>query len=346
MVKKFAQDIEEQMTSLDPAEVTFTAAPAVREEWFMTKNEDQMTEEELTELAKSLGIEDPKEDWTPEQTAKIQKSLEDPASPVSRGILSIIRKAFGQAPPAPGAPPGGPPAPGVPEDPNKPKPNPFAPPEPGGLDKSVSQSVTMAAKFLAPVMMSLPPEIQKFFGAAAPAPEVPMAPMMKSELADLLKSEAPELITEITAPIQKSLDETIALVTVMKAERDLNEMIAVAKSMGAPEPEAYAAVLQVMKNNSTEEGFKAFQESQKAMFEQAKSSDAFKQISGGSIGSGDGSATGKLLALADEVVAKSNSDKPLDVQKAEALTIAIEQNPDLARQYEAEQRQAMKNTGG
>jgi len=294
---KDSEQTDIQITDLDPGEVSLTKRPAVREKTLMVKSE-VLNEQQLAELAKSLNIK--VEELTPESIRKAEEEIK-------KGILPFQQ------------PPQQPPQ----QEDQKPK----LPPMPE-LDKSVSQYVALAAKTLAPVMSSLPEEIQKYFGSALASPMLSKAEA-QAEQAEIIKSMLPGVVNEITRPLSDKIGTLEATVGELTRAAELSAMREVAKSI-SPDVEGTAAFLVDLKKAVSQEKFDAFVEQQKRLYAAAAASDAFKQLSKSSQ---DESPVAKIDRLAQEIIAKS--ENPGDpVVRARALEQVLRANPELAREYE------------
>jgi hypothetical protein len=339
---------------LDPAEVTFTFAPAVREKVLMTKSISQiLSEDELTELAKSLGIEEVTK-IPAEEIAKCETKKQD------------ILKGLFDDPAA--QPPGGPPAPKKdPAPAPAPAPDPAGAPPAGGPPASASNVIFSVAKMLAPVMNSLPLEVQKFFQSAAgggpaaapPAPGGPPAPapaapapapaaaggIMKSEEAvEIFKSAFPgvaEFIAEeATKPLLEKLEKAEKQIEVLEASSGSAELMEIAKSISA-QPEQEVASLQVLKKSMDAETFKGYVESRRTQFNAANDSAAFRQLSKSEGATGNVTAEAQITAKAAELRKSDPSlDGPASIRKA------MEENVELAKAYQKDMAARAAVTSG
>lgn len=306
--------VDEEIVSLNPGEVSLTLRPAVRENVLMAKSEI-MTEEQLKDLAKSLGVESP-EKLTEEQIKKAEEEIE-----AQKHMPGDMGGGMGG-----GTPPGG----GGTPNPFEKKP-PQDPNPPAFLDKSVSQYVTMAAKMLAPVMPSLPMEVQKFFSGGAAGSATPgQEPVMKSEeQVELFKSVFPNVEAAIRQPLDTEIAELRKSVEALQTDAETRELIEVAKSVSAADPTETAKRLLAIRKSLSKEEYDAYIKEQQSLFGLVQKSPAFAQISK-SNGS-EATAEVQILAKATELISKSE-DKDL----AKAVETVMNTNPELASQYQSE----------
>lgn len=205
------------------------------------------------------------------------------------------------------------------------------------------KAVQLAARMLGPYMDQMPTSVQKFFSSVSQADQKKPDKASQDEeygeygqvkkSIELLKSTFPDLVQELTKPLQEQLSQAQSRLASLEEEREASKMRELAKSMPG-DLETTTKRLVMLKKSLPEEEFQAFVKDQVALGETIRKSEAFKQIS--SSGEGPVDVTSKVEALAREVVAKSTSNPTDPVALAKAIEFVLDQNPDLKRQYYVE----------
>lgn len=157
----------------------------------------------------------------------------------------------------------------------------------------------------------------------------------KSQLEELAKS-IPGLRDLIESPLKALIAKSDERLQDLEDERDLSSAVEIAKSMPGDTLVVAKRLIQLKKAMDTKE-YDDYVEEQKGIKVQLSKSATFSQMGSGRSTEG-ATAESKLLALADQVIAKSGQTSK--TAKADALALVMEQNTDLANQYNREMEKA------
>ena len=157
----------------------------------------------------------------------------------------------------------------------------------------------------------------------------------KSQLEELAKS-IPGLRDLIESPLKAEIAKSNERLQGLEDERDLTAAVEIAKSMPGDTLVVAKRLIQLKKSMDSGE-YQDYIEEQKGIKVQLSKSATFSQMGSGRSTEGT-TAESKIMALADQVIAKSgNTDKSA---KGDAIALVMEQNPDLANQYNREMEKA------
>jgi hypothetical protein len=167
-----------------------------------------------------------------------------------------------------------------------------------------------------------------------------------TQIAELQKAAAPQpteedVLKSLPEPVRKRIEETEArakaaedAISKIRAEAELGEAVAKAKSLSLPEPEKMGPLLlRVAKGMTTAEDASTLEAVFKGIVEQGSQAALFKSL--GSSAAVDGDPESLLKAKADEIQ-KANTGMTFE----QAYAKAVDSNPALYNAYVAKRRAA------
>ncbi len=321
MSKKVQQ---KEIQDLSPKEVSLTVAPQVREEFLLMKSQTmELTRTEVVELAKSEGVT--VEDLTDEVIAKaegnkakekeeLKKKTDEELTPEDRKRLANLNK----------------------QDPEEEEEEEDMKKSQEELKKARISVMKTAASILgvkpSVIKKAVEDELKK--GVHKPGEEEDDE-IKKSQLEELAKS-IPGLRDLIESPLKAEITKSNERLQGLEDERDLTAAVEIAKSMPGDTLVVAKRLIQLKKSMDSGE-YQDYIEEQKGIKVQLSKSATFSQMGSGRSTEGT-TAESKIMALADQVIAKSGNTSK--TAKGDAISLVMEQNPDLANQYNREMEKA------
>ena len=319
---------QKEIRDLSPKEVSLTVAPQVQEEFLLMKSHTmELTRTEVVELAKSEGVM--VEDLTDEIIAKaetgkakekeeLKKKSDEELSPEDKKRLENLNK----------------------QEPNEDEEEDDDEEEMKKSQEQLRKARISVMKTAASILGVKPSVIKKAVedelkkGVHKPGDEEDDE-IKKSQLEELAKS-IPGLRDLIENPLKAEIEKSNKRLQGLEDERDLTSAVEIAKSMPGDTLVVANRLITLKKAMSVKE-YDDYVEEQKGLKIQLSKSEVFKQMgSGRSVGGA--TAESKLQALADQVISKSGVTKKSE--KADALALVMEQNPELTNEYNSDMEKA------
>ena len=319
---------QKEIRDLSPKEVSLTVAPQVQEEFLLMKSHTmELTRTEVVDLAKSEGVM--VEDLTDEIIAKaetgkakekeeLKKKSDEELSPEDKKRLENLNK----------------------QEPNEDEEEDDDEEEMKKSQEQLRKARISVMKTAASILGVKPSVIKKAVedelkkGVHKPGDEEDDE-IKKSQLEELAKS-IPGLRDLIENPLKAEIEKSNKRLQGLEDERDLTSAVEIAKSMPGDTLVVANRLITLKKAMSVKE-YDDYVEEQKGLKIQLSKSEVFKQMgSGRSVGGA--TAESKLQALADQVISKSGVTKKSE--KADALALVMEQNPELTNEYNSDMEKA------
>ncbi|MCH8825517.1 MAG: hypothetical protein IIB16_01055, partial [Chloroflexi bacterium] len=316
-VKKGRDEDNEEIFDLRTAEVTLTGAPAVREDFLMTKAEVTLNDLELHGLASKLGVDGieaiPEVEIRKAITLKVEEENEedkkkglhdDEEDPDKKGKVppQFMKKAEDE------------------ED------------EEEDEDKPLELGKSSVIRGLAPAMLTVKADLPKSLVRALEKSiedgkaedDEDKDEMKKNEaLVEAMKSEMPGILKLVSEPLHADIKKSQERIATLESERDMVGFREIAKSMPGDE-EKIAARLSHLSKSMNKADYDAFVEEQQGIFKTLEESDLLKSVQGRGVDATDPIAS--IQARAEAEVSKSG--KAGDQQAVgEALTRRLESDP-------------------
>ena len=336
-VKKETDEENEEIFDLRTAEVTLTGAPAVREDFLMTKAELTLNDLELHGLASKLGVDGieaiPEVEIRKAVTLKVEEENEEDKKkrlheeeedPDKNGKVppQFAKKAEGED-----------------DDDDKDEDD----------DKPLELGKSSVIRGLAPAMLTVKADLPKSLVRALEKSiedgkaddDEDKDEMKKNEaLVEAMKSEMPGILKLVSEPLHADIKKSQERISTLEAERDMVGFREIAKSMPGDEEKIAARLAHLSKSMSKSE-YDAFVEEQQGIFKTLEESDLLKSVQGRGVDSTDPIAV--VEARADAEIAKSGKAGNQQA-KAEALLSILESDSVVANAYhrEMEQRAAAR----
>ena len=335
-VKKGTDEDNEEIFDLRTAEVTLTGAPAVREDFLMTKAEVTLNNLELHGLASKLGVDGieaiPEVEIRKAITLKVEEENEEDKKkrmdeeeedPDKKGKVppQFLKKV---------------------EDEDDKE-------DEEDEDKPLELGKSSVIRGLAPAMLTVKADLPKSLVRAleksiedGKAEDDDDDDEMKKSgaLVEAMKSEMPGILKLVAGPLHADIKKSQERIATLEAERDMVGFREIAKSMPGNE-EKVASRLAHLSKSMNKADYDAFVEEQQGIFKTLEESDLLKSIQGRGVDATDPIAVVQTRAEAE--IAKSG--KAGDPQAlGEALMRILDSDPAMARAYnnEMEQRAAAR----
>lgn len=321
--KKDVDEDSEEIFDLRPKEVTLTGAPAVREDFLMTKSEGTtLNDLELHGLASKLGVDGieaiPEVEIKKAITLKTEaeneteKGLHDDEEedPDKKGKVppQFMKKA---------------------EDDDKDKKD----DDEDELDLGKSDLIRTLAPALLTQKSSLPASLVKALEKSVEEGKDDDADTDSAKaVADVMKSELPTLFKMVSEPLLADIKKSEDRIATLEAERDLVGYREIAKSMPGDIEKVAVRLAHLSKSMSKSE-YDSFVEEQRGIFKTLEESDLLKSIQGHAVDTTDPIVAVQVKAEAE--IAKSGKSGDPEAL-ANALIHVLNSEPAMANAYHRE----------